>query len=115
MKKLLLTTALVATSIFTLSSCGGSEELTIFLHQDGVIYNSDMPVFQKANEYAGIELTGVLQKYDSNYDTIYNLRGKDANLVVNDQDTIEATALKDEIFLDLTPLIDEHEIGRAHV
>ena len=108
MKKLLLTTALVATSIFTLSSCGGSEELTIFLHQDGVIYNSDMPVFQKANEYAGIELTGVLQKYDSNYDTIYNLRGKDANLVVNDQDTIEATALKDEIFLDLTPLIEEH-------
>ena len=48
MKKLLLTTALVATSIFTLSSCGGSEELTIFLHQDGVIYNSDMKIKKKS-------------------------------------------------------------------
>ncbi|MCM1130434.1 MAG: hypothetical protein NC310_00875 [Roseburia sp.] len=108
MKKLLLMIVLIATSILTLTSCGGSDELTIFLYQDNFIYRSDMEVFKKANEYAGIELTGVLQKYDSNYDTIYNLRGKDANLVVNDQDTIEATALKDEIFLDLTPLISEH-------
>ena len=29
-----------------------------------------MPVFQKANEYAGIKLTGVLQKYETNYDPI---------------------------------------------
>ena len=108
MKKLLLMIALLATSILTLASCGGSSELTIFLYQDNYIYRSDMPVFQKANEYAGIELTGVLQKYDSNYSTIYNLRGKDANLVVHDQDTIEATALKDGIFLDLTPLIEAH-------
>ncbi|MDE7095674.1 MAG: hypothetical protein K2O23_04215 [Anaeroplasmataceae bacterium] len=108
MKKLLLMIALLATSILTLASCGGSSELTIFLYQDSYIYRSDMPVFQKANEYAGIELTGVLQKYDSNYSTIYNLRGKDANLVVHDQDTIEATALKDGIFLDLTPLIEAH-------
>ncbi len=108
MKKLLLMILLMVTSILTLASCGGGNELTIYLYQDNVIYRSDMPVFQKANEYAGIKLTGVLQKYDTNYDTIYNLRGKDANLVVNDQDTIEATALKDGIFLDLTPLIEQH-------
>ena len=109
MKKKILTTALLAASVMTLTSCGGSgSELTIFLHQDGQIYNSDMAVYQRANEYADITLEGVLQKYDTNYDSIYNLRGKDANLVVNDQDTIEATALKDGIFLDLTSLIAEH-------
>lgn len=109
MKKKLLTTVILAASAMTLASCrGSSDELSIFLYQDGYIYNSDMPVYQKANEYADITLKGVLQKYDTNYDSIYNLRGKDANLVVNDQDTIEATALKDEIFLDLTPLINEH-------
>lgn len=102
-------TTLLAASAITLASCGGSgSELTIFLYQDGHIYNSEMPVYQKANEYADIKLEGVLQKYDTNYDSIYNLRGKDANLVVNDQDTIEATALKDGIFLDLTDLINEH-------
>ncbi len=109
MKKKILATALLATSLVTLASCGGgTSELSIFLYQDGHIYNSDMDVYKKANEYAGISLEGVLQKYDTNYDSIYNLRGKDANLVVNDQDTIEATALKDGIFLDLAPLIDEH-------
>lgn len=109
MKKKLLMTTLLAASAITLASCGGSgSELTIFLYQDGHIYNSEMPVYQKANEYADIKLEGVLQKYDTNYDSIYNLRGKDANLVVNDQDTIEATALKDGIFLDLTDLINEH-------
>lgn len=102
-------TTLLAASAITLASCGGSgSELTIFLYQDGHIYNSEMPVYQRANEYADIKLEGVLQKYDTNYDSIYNLRGKDANLVVNDQDTIEATALKDGIFLDLTDLINEH-------
>lgn len=109
MKKKLLMTTLLAASAITLASCGGSgSELTIFLYQDGHIYNSEMPVYQRANEYADIKLEGVLQKYDTNYDSIYNLRGKDANLVVNDQDTIEATALKDGIFLDLTDLINEH-------
>lgn len=109
MKKLLMMLMLIVTSVLTLASCGGKgDEMTIFLYQENYIYKSDMPVFQKANEYAGIELKGVLQKYDTNYDTIYNLRGKDANLVVNDQDTIEATALKDGIFLDLAPLIEAH-------
>ncbi len=50
--------------------------LQYFLHQDGQIYNSDMAVYQRANEYADITLEGVLQKYDTNYDSIYNLRGK---------------------------------------
>lgn len=114
MKKFLLMTTLLISSIFTLASCGGGgkggsgNELTIFLQQDGVIYRSDMPVFKKANEYADIKLSGVLQKFDSNYDTIFNLRGKNANLVVNDQDTIEAYALRDGIYVDLTSLINEH-------
>lgn len=122
MKKFLLMIALVICSIFTLASCGdGStdgpggggnnsnrKEFTIFLQQDGVIYRSDMPVFQQANDYAEIKLTGVLQKYDTNYDTIFNLRGKNANLVVNDQDTIEAYALRDKLYVDLTSLINEH-------
>lgn len=100
---------LAALSGLSLASCGDStSELTIFLYQESVIYDENMEVFQKANEYAGIELDGVLQKYDSDYDTLYNLKGKEANLVVNDQDTIEATALKDEIFVDLTDLINEH-------
>ncbi len=108
-KKTLFSAALLATSLATLASCGGgSSELTIFLYQEDYIYNENMVVYQKANEYAGVELEGILQKYDTNYDSIYNLRGKDANLVVNDQDTIEATALKDEIFIDLTNLIAEH-------
>ena len=62
MKKKILTTALLAASVMTLTSCGGSgSELTIFLHQDGQIYNSDMAVYQRANEYADITLEGVLQ------------------------------------------------------
>lgn len=97
------------TSLLILAGCGSSSaKLSIFLYQENYIYSDDMEVYQKANEYAGVELEGVLQKYDTNYDNIYNLRGKDANLVVNDQDTIEATALKDGIFVDLTPLIAEH-------
>lgn len=108
MKKKLLA-ALLTTSALTLASCGGSgSQLTIFLYQENYIYKSDMPVFQQANEYADVELKGVLGKYDSNYNTIYNLDGKKANLVVNDQDTIEATALNEGIFIDLTALIDEH-------
>lgn len=108
MKKKLLAAALITTSALSLASCGGSSELSIFLYQENYIYSSDMEVFQKANEYAGVELEGVLQKYDSNYNSIYTLRGKNANLVVNDQDTIEATALNEGIFIDLTTLIDEN-------
>ena len=108
--KRLIATGLAAVSVLGVASCGGgsSSELSIFLYQEDVVYNADMPVFKNANEYAGIELEGVLQKYDSNFDSIYTLRGKNANIVVNDQDTIEATALKEGIFLDLTALINEH-------
>lgn len=97
------------TGAFTLASCGGSDsEFTIFLYQEGVVYSDTMPVFQRANEYAGITLEGILQKNDTNYDSIYNLRGKNASIVVNDQDTIEATALREGLFADLTNLIEEH-------
>ena len=106
--KKLLTLGLLGASVFGFASCGSSSELSIFLYQEDVIYDAEMPVFQNANEYAGLELEGLLQKYDSNYDSIYTLRGKNANIVVNDQDTIEATALKEGIFLDLTQLIEEH-------
>ncbi|MBD5390455.1 hypothetical protein HDR67_00365 [bacterium] len=123
MKKFLLMIGLAICSVFTLASCGGTTdsgdkpggggdknrpEMTIFLHQDGVVYNSDMAVFKQANDYAEIKLSGVLQRYDTNYDTIFNLRGKNANLVVNDQDTIEAYALRDGLYVDLTSLINEH-------
>lgn len=95
--------------VATLTSCGNkSGNYEIFLHQEGVVYNADMPVFQKANEYAGITLDGVLQNSDTNYDSIYTLYGKDASIVVNDQDTIEATALREGIFADLTSLINDH-------
>lgn len=110
MKKKILA-AILATSAVTLASCGGggsSSDLSIFLYQENYIYSSDMVVFQKANEHAGITLKGILQKYESNYDSAYTLRGKNANLVVNDQDTIEATALNEGIFTDLTDLIKEH-------
>ena len=110
LKKTLFSVLLASTAALTLASCnggGGSSQLSIFLYQENIKYNADMIVYQKANEYAGVELKGVLQKYDSNYDTIYNLKGKNANVVVNDQDTIEATALTEGIFIDLAPYITE--------
>lgn len=108
--KKLIATGLLATSVLAAASCDGGDksELQIFLYQENVVYNADMPVFKNANEYAGIKLEGLLQKYDSNYDNIYALRGKNANIVVNDQDTIESTALKEGIFVDLTDLIEQH-------
>ena len=110
-EKKILTAALLGASALSLASCGGNsstDTFKIFLYQEDVKFNEDMDVFKAANEYAGIKLEGELQKYDTNYDTIYNLRGKKCHLVVNDQDTIEATALNDDIFLDFTPLIEEH-------
>lgn len=108
LKKVLMTVA-AASSVLALAGCGGSSggEFEIFLYQENTVYNADMPVFQRANEYAGITLEGVLQKYDTNYDNKYVLSGKYADIVVNDQDTIESTALDEGIFADLTDLITE--------
>ncbi len=94
----------------TLAACGGGStgEYTIFLYQEGVVYDSSMPVFEAANEYANITLSGILQKSDTSYDTIYQLRGKTASLVTYDQDTIEATALREGQFADLTDLIEDY-------
>ena len=117
--KKLLTAGLLTATVFGIASCGkkknepivnedGTTTLTIFLYQEDVPYNSDMPVFKNANKYANLTLNGVIQPSDSNYDSIFTLRGKKANIVVNDQDTIEATALKEKIYLNLEPLIEEH-------
>ena len=108
--KKILSAGLVATSALALASCGGggTSTLSIFMYQEGFVYNEDMVVFQKANEYAGVELEGFLDTYITNYDSVYNLNAAKINLVVNDQDTIEATALQDGIFADLTDLIAEH-------
>lgn len=98
MIKKLLTGLAASVGVLTLSACGGSSDTyTIFLYQENTVYSDTMPVFQRANDYAGIELEGVLQRYDSNYDSIYALDGKNADIVVNDQDTIEATALNEGI------------------
>ena len=107
--KKILSAGLVATSALALASCGGgTSNLSIFMYQEGFVYSEDMVVFQKANEYAGVELEGFLDTYSTNYGSIYNLNASKINLVVNDQDTIEATALQDGIFADLTDLIAEH-------
>ncbi len=107
MIKKLLTGLAASVGVLTLSACGGSSDTyTIFLYQENTVYSDTMPVFQRANDYAGIELEGVLQRYDSNYDSIYALDGKNADIVVNDQDTIEATALNEGIFANLSDLIN---------
>ncbi len=81
--------------------------MSIFLYQDKYVYQDGMPVFEKANQLAGIELEGFLQKYDSNYKQKFTTGGKDCNIVVIDQDTIESTALSDELYIDSTPYITE--------
>ena len=76
LKKTLFSALLASTAALTLASCnggGGSSQLSIFLYQENIKYNADMIVYQKANEYAGVELKGVLQKYDSNYDKIFKM------------------------------------------
>ncbi len=108
MKKIIVV-ALSLVSLFALTACGSSSsDLTIFLYQDGIIYNEDMRVFKLANEYAEVELSGVLQKSDTNYDTIFNLNVGEISLAVNAQETIEEFALTDGIYTDLTDLIAEY-------
>ena len=95
MFKKCLTALGITAGALILGSCGGSgDTYTIFLYQENVVYDENMPVFQRANEYAGIELEGILQTYDTNYDSVYTLQAADIDLVVNDQDTIEASALR---------------------
>ena len=108
MVKKLMIGVVAASAALTLASCNkNGGDFTIFLYQENTVYDEDMPVFKRANEYAEINLEGVLQKYDSNYDNIYTTEGKNASIVVNDQDTIESTALNEGIFKDLTDLINE--------
>ena len=106
--KKVLGLGLAALSGLSLASCGGSSELTIFLSQENIKYDENMAVYQNANSYAGVELDGIIAKYATDIDQFYNTEGKYANLVVNDQDTIEATALDESLFVDLTSLINEH-------
>ena len=80
--KKILSAGLVASSALALGSCGGTSNLTIFMYQEGFVYNENMAVFQKANEAAGIELEGFLDTYNTNYDSIYNLNAAEINLVV---------------------------------
>ncbi len=109
MFKKCLTALGITAGALILGSCGGGgDTYTIFLYQENVVYDENMPVFQRANEYAGIELEGILQTYDTNYDSVYTLQAADIDLVVNDQDTIEASALREGMFADLTNLIEEH-------
>ena len=64
--KRLLTAGLIATSVLGAASCGGSSnQLDIFLYQENVAFNANMEVFKRANAYAGVELKGVIQQYDS--------------------------------------------------
>ena len=108
--KKIFAAGLVAASAFSLASCQTtqSSDLTIFLFQEDVKYNENMLVYKKANEYAGVNLTGAIGKYVSNLEQEFNLSGKYASVVVYDQDSIEAAALKEKIYLDLTDLINEH-------
>ncbi len=107
--KKLLGAGLLATSALSLASCGGSSsELTIFLFQEDVKYNENMLVYQQANEYAGVQLKGAIGKYVTNLEQEFNLSGKYASVVVYDQDSIEAAALREKIYVDLTDLINQH-------
>ena len=108
--KKIMAAGLVAAGALSLASCGGSSsgDLTIFLYQEDVKYDSNMLVYQAANEYAGVELTGSIGKYVTSFEQEFNLSGKYSSVVVYDQDSIEAAALREKIYVNLAPLIDAH-------
>lgn len=109
MKKTILL-VLVLSTAFLLTACGGkksSDNFSIFLYQEQVVYDEDMAVFKKVNEEIGIELEGFLQRYDSNYRSRFTTGGYRSNLVIYDQDTIESYGYNGT-YLDLTNLIEEH-------
>ncbi|WP_025725150.1 hypothetical protein [Acholeplasma granularum] len=95
---------------FILVACGGGNkkgDLTIFLYQEQVVYNKDMPVFKTVNDQLGINLRGYLQRYDSDYRNRFTTGGFRSNLVIYDQDTIESYGFNGT-YIDLTDLIDTH-------
>ena len=108
MKKILL--LILVLTMTSLAACGKSSSkssLSIFLYHEDIVYSEDMAVFKLANDYAGVKLTGFLQKYDSDYRNRFITGGYKANLVSYDQDTIESYGLNGT-YVDLTNLIEEH-------